>query len=77
MPWNSAPPYQAGPGIIRILSAWFLSKSELKTLLMDMDLFSISVSSSLAILVQSALVVFTETALGPVIWLAPHLLAHR
>ena len=39
-------------------------------------LFLISVSSSEAIRVQFALVVFTVTALGPVIWLAPHLLAH-
>ena len=42
-----------------------------------MVLFVIRVSSSAAIRVQSGLVVFTVTALGPVIWLAPHLLAHR
>src|SRR5689334_20692697 len=67
---KTAPPYHAGPGMSRTLSAWFLPKSVLKTPLMDMDLFLISTSRSLAILVQASLVVFTETALGPVMWLA-------
>jgi len=75
--WKTAPPYQAGPGMSRTFLASFLVKSVLKTPLMDIDLFLISTSSSLAILVQASLVVLTETALGPVMWLAPHLLAHR
>ena len=75
-PWKSAPPYHAGPGSIRILPASFLSKSELNTLLVDMDLFLIKVSSSEAIRVHSGPVALTVTLFGPVIWLAPHLLAH-
>jgi len=59
------------------LSASFLSKSEENTLLTDMLLAAIRLSSSEAIRVHAALVVFTVTALGPVIWLAPHLLAQR
>src|ERR1041384_3470647 len=76
VPLKTAPPNQAGPGMSRTLSAWFLPKSVLKTPLMDMDLFLISTSSSLAILVQASLAVFTDTALGPVMRLAPPSLAH-
>ncbi len=77
VPSKTAPPYHAGPGMSRTLLALFLPKSVLKTPLIDIDLFFISTSSSLAILVQASLVVLTETDLGPVMWLAPHLLAHR
>src|SRR3954453_9595788 len=76
VPWKTEPPYQDGPASIRTLRAWFLSKAELKTLLSDMVLFLISVSSSDAIRVQFGPLVSTVTALGPVTWLAPHLLAH-
>ena len=46
VPWNNAPPYHDGPGIIRILLASFLSKSELKTLLVARVWFWSNVSSS-------------------------------
>ena len=75
--WNTEPPNQDGPGIMRTLSAEFLAKSELNTLLVDIVWFLTSVSSRAAIRVQSGLVVFTLTDFGPVISLAPHLAAQR
>ena len=71
MSWNSAPPNHTGPGIIRILSARFLPKSEPNTLPSDMVRFLISVSKRDAIRMRFGPPVFTVTALGPLIWLAP------
>src|SRR5437762_3052894 len=60
--WNTEPPNHDGPGIISTLSAAFLSKSELNTLLVDMVPFLTSVSSSDAIRVHSGPEALTLTA---------------
>ena len=71
-----APAYQAGPGIISTLLAYFLAKSGLKTLSVVMDLFATPASINCAARRHSGVEVFTVTEVGPVTWFAPHLLAH-
>ena len=76
VPWNTAPPYHAGPGSIRTLSPWFLTNSGPNSDRVDIVLFAMSVSSSFAALTQFGSLVLTVIAVAPVTLLAGHSAAH-
>ena len=71
-PWKTAPPYQSGPGSIKILLLCSFTNCGPNRLCVNIVLFPIAESSSLAIRTQFAPPVLTVIAFGPVTWLAGH-----